>query len=81
MKGIVQGSPMSTILANIALHRLHEALGKERLVIIDADDFHCYYQISGSHKTHNIGISKIHKAKGFNIETRENKNNKQRTRF
>lgn len=39
VKGIVQGSPVSPILANIALHGLHEALGKEGLVIIYADDF------------------------------------------
>ena len=37
-KGIVQGSPVSPILANIALHGLQQLLGTEGTVIVYADD-------------------------------------------
>ena len=39
LKGIVQGSPISPILANIALHGLQQELGKDVLAIVYADDF------------------------------------------
>ncbi len=38
-KGIVQGSPISPILANIALHGIHETIGKDGIAILYADDF------------------------------------------
>ena len=38
MKGIIQGSPISPILANIALSGMEHALGKDIHVIIYADD-------------------------------------------
>lgn len=38
-KGIMQGNPISPILANIALHGLHQILGKDGTAIIYADDF------------------------------------------
>ncbi|TFG23161.1 MAG: hypothetical protein EU529_08200 [Promethearchaeota archaeon] len=37
-KGIVQGSPVSPILANIALHGLQQTLGADGLPIVYADD-------------------------------------------
>lgn len=37
-KGIVQGSPISPILANIALHGIEKTLGKDICVIVYADD-------------------------------------------
>lgn len=38
-KGIVQGSPVSPILANIALHGLQQVIGKDGTAVIYADDF------------------------------------------
>jgi len=38
-KGIVQGSPVSPILANIALHGLQQAIGDDGIAVIYADDF------------------------------------------
>ncbi len=38
-KGIVQGSPVSPILANIALHGLQQVLGTDGSVVVYADDF------------------------------------------
>ncbi len=38
IKGIIQGSPISPILANIALNGIQEALGKDICVITYADD-------------------------------------------
>ncbi len=38
-KGIVQGSPISPILANIALHGLQQAIGKDGIAVVYADDF------------------------------------------
>ena len=38
-KGIVQGSPLSPLLANIALHGMLEKLGKDVCVVSYADDF------------------------------------------
>jgi len=37
-KGIIQGSPVSPILANIALHGLQQLLGTDGLTVIYADD-------------------------------------------
>jgi len=38
-KGIVQGSPVSPLLANIALHGLQQVLGTDGSAIVYADDF------------------------------------------
>ena len=38
-KGIVQGSPISPLLANIALHGLQQAIGNDGVAVIYADDF------------------------------------------
>ncbi len=38
LKGIIQGSPISPILANIALHGLQQTLGKDGTDVIYADD-------------------------------------------
>ena len=38
-KGIIQGNPVSPILANIALHGLQQAIGEDGVAVIYADDF------------------------------------------
>jgi len=75
VKGIVQGSPLSPILANIALSGMLKALGKDICVISYADDLIVIAPTVSAMKQGISNLARFFKRKGFKFKTRENQNN------
>jgi len=74
LRGIVQGSPISPVLANIALHGLQQALGKEALTVIYADDLIVMTKTKDAMRRIIPRMAKFLKTKGISL-------NRQKTRI
>jgi len=72
-KGITQGSPLSPILANIALHGLQQKLGKEALAVIYADDLIIMTKTKDAMKSIIPRIAKFLKSRGISLKRKKTK--------
>jgi len=67
-KGIVQGSPVSPVLANIALHGLQQVLGADGSSIVYADDFVVITETSEAMKHIIPRLAKFMKKRGLSLK-------------
>ncbi len=67
-KGIVQGSPVSPILANIALYGLQQELGTDGSVIVYADDFIVITKTKVAMKRVIPKLARFLKERGLNLK-------------
>ena len=67
-KGIVQGSPISPILANIALHGLQQALGTDGSAVVYADDLIVMTRTRDAMRRIIPKMAKFMKDRGLNLK-------------
>jgi RNA-directed DNA polymerase len=68
LKEIAQGSPLSPVLANIALHGLQHALGKEALAVVYADDLIIMTRTKDAMRRMIPRMSKFLKTRGISLK-------------
>ena len=81
LRGITQGSPISPVLANIALHGLQQALGKEAQAVIYADDLIIITRTKDAMKLIIPRMAKFLKKRGLSLKRQKTRITNKRRGF